>query len=188
MEVKCPECGTSVSNEAAMCYACGSQLSKNQFNLTEGLLEIMKKAEKAMDSENWNDAIVHFSTILSYRPEIADIWIYKAYAQSSMRDLEASWQSYSKAIEIEPNNEDNWETRFEMALEEPGDYFQKHIDEYFSQFGRNPDTLIKLAKRIILYPTDHVKTAIDFCNEILLKDAKNRKAKKILKKAKKMMK
>jgi tetratricopeptide (TPR) repeat protein len=188
MEVDCQNCGTSVSSDAVMCYACGANLNPNPHNLNEEQLSISGKAEAAMDSEDWTQAIGHYDKLLSERPDIGHFWVCKALAYGYLGRTEETWKYLCKAIEADPGNDEPWQVRLEFSIDGEGDYLKRHIDEFRYRFGKNPESLYGLAENIFMLSSDHCLEVQRLCDEALLIDPNHRKTRKLLKKVQKVMK
>jgi tetratricopeptide (TPR) repeat protein len=188
MEMKCPNCETLISSDAVMCYACGSKIEPNPYNLNEGQLDTLRKAVIAMDNEEWSRAIEHYDDILRERPDISHYWVCRALALAFLDRKDEAWQNLCKAVEVDPENPEPWQARLEFALDEGNHHLKTHMDEYRRRHGRDADALYSLADSMFLLSPKHHMEIRRLCEEALLADPKHKKTRKLLKKLEKKLK
>lgn len=185
MEIPCPNCGTRIDMSATMCYACGAR-NDNPLGLDAEQMELFSKASKAMDNGDSAKALEYYDRLLELRPEISHLWTCKAIAHAMLDNKPEAWNNYTKAIRVDPSNPEPWKVRFEFAVENFRDKMDTHIEEYFEQFGRSIESLINMAEDIILLSPGDISIAIEYLDAVLNPDPKNKRAKKLMRKARKI--
>ena len=89
--------------------------------------------------KNYPKAITAYEKVIQLNPNNASYWIEKAVCYAKIEDLEKALEDCNKAIEVEPENSDNYEMR--------GDFYRKYLKDY-------DKALADYNKGIELNPTD----------------------------------
>lgn len=58
----------------------------------------------AMDKRNWRDAVQRFEVALKRNPDSADLNNYLGYANRQLKNFDAAFKYYKRAIEIDPRH------------------------------------------------------------------------------------